>query len=93
MGDLSKFEGGHIAGERLVGAFVTTATLLDLSRATVSKVTSHTRIIERHHVRKEQLTKINTDGMRLSYTVKNFFFEKSQLLQHREQDNRTECSP
>jgi transposase len=41
MGDLSDFERKKIAGASLVGASVTeTATLLGLSRATVSKVMS-----------------------------------------------------
>jgi transposase len=39
MGDLSDFEKGEIAGARLAGAFLTkTATLLGVSRMTVSKV-------------------------------------------------------
>jgi hypothetical protein len=41
MGDLFDFERGHIIGERLAGASVIkTATLLDVLRATVSKVMS-----------------------------------------------------
>jgi transposase len=39
MGDLSDFERGQIVGARLAGASMTkTATSLDVSRATVSKV-------------------------------------------------------
>jgi hypothetical protein len=39
MGDLSDFEGGQSVGVRLAGASLTkTATLLGVSRATVSKV-------------------------------------------------------
>jgi predicted transcriptional regulator len=41
MGDLSDFERGQIVGARLAGAPVTkTATVLGVSRATVSKVMS-----------------------------------------------------
>jgi hypothetical protein len=41
IGDLSDFEGGQIVGAHLAGSSVTkTATLLGVSRATVSKVTS-----------------------------------------------------
>jgi transposase len=41
MGDLSDFERGQIVGARLAGASVTKiTTLLSVSRATVSKVTS-----------------------------------------------------
>jgi transposase len=41
MGDSSNFERGHIVGAQLAGASVTkTATLLGVSRATVSKVIS-----------------------------------------------------
>jgi hypothetical protein len=48
MGDWSGFEIGQIVGARLPGASLTkTATLLGVSRATVSKVMWHTRIMGR----------------------------------------------
>jgi predicted transcriptional regulator len=52
MGDLSDFERGQILGARLAGTFVTkTATLLGVSRATVSEVmsayTNHGKTIQR----------------------------------------------
>jgi predicted transcriptional regulator len=48
MGYLSDFERGHIIAARLSGASVTkTATLLGVSRATVSKVMSASRIMGR----------------------------------------------
>jgi transposase len=63
MGDLSNFERGQIVGARFAGASVTkTATLLGVSRATVSKVvsayTSHgkTTSAKRNNGRKSALT-------------------------------------
>jgi transposase len=63
MGDLSDFERGQIVGARLAGASVIeTATLLGISRATVSKVmsayTNHgkTTSAKRNSGRKSTLT-------------------------------------
>jgi transposase len=63
MEDLSNFERGQIAGVRLAGACVIkTATLLSVSRATVSKVmsayTNHGKTIsvKRNSERKSTLT-------------------------------------
>jgi hypothetical protein len=50
MGDLSDFKRGQIIGAHLAGPSVTkTATLLGVSRATVSKVMSAYMIMGRHH--------------------------------------------
>jgi transposase len=65
MGDLSDFEGGQIVGACLSGASVTkTATLLGVSRSTVSKVmsayTNHgkTTSAKKNSGRKSTLTEI-----------------------------------
>jgi predicted transcriptional regulator len=66
MGDLSDFEIGQNIGARLAGASVTdTATLLGISRATVSKVmsayTNHGKTLsaKRNSARKSTLTEID----------------------------------
>jgi transposase len=71
MGDLSDFERERIVGVRLAGASVIkTATLLGVSRATVSKVTSaytnhgKTRLPKKNSGRKLSLTKRDCSTLR-----------------------------
>jgi predicted transcriptional regulator len=82
MGDLFDFEKGQIIGARLAGASVIkTATLLGVSRATVSKVmsayTNHGKT-----TKEEEGAKIKIDRKRSSYIVKDCF-ENHRLPQHR----------
>jgi hypothetical protein len=75
MGDLFDFERGQIIGARLAGASVRkTATLLSVSKVTVSKVMESwvDNISE-----EEQWAKINIDRKRSSYIEKDCF-EKSR---------------
>jgi predicted transcriptional regulator len=73
MEDLSDFERGQIVGAQLAGAFVIeTATLLGISRATVSKVMS---AYTNHG--KTTSAKINIERERSSYIEKDCF-EKTQ---------------
>jgi predicted transcriptional regulator len=70
MGDLSDLERGQIVGACLARASVIkTATLLGVSRATVSKImsacTNHGKI---NISKEEQWMKINTDRKKLTYT-------------------------
>jgi predicted transcriptional regulator len=84
MEDLTDFERGQIVGMRLGGtSVIKTATLLGVSRATVSKVMSATRIMGRQHLRRgtvgenQHLQKeivVNSEGLLRKIT---------QLLQHR----------
>jgi hypothetical protein len=73
MGDLTDFERGQLIGVRLAGASATkSATLLDISRMTVSKVMlTYTKSWEDNVNKEEQCAKINTDRKRLSYTEKD----------------------
>jgi transposase len=71
MGNLSDFERGHIVGARLAGASVTKpATLLRVSRATLSKVmsayTNHGKITsaKRNSGRKSAFTKRDRSTLR-----------------------------
>jgi transposase len=83
MRGLSEFERGQIVGARLAGASVTeTATLLCVSRATVSKImlayTNHgkTASMKRNSWRKSAMAE------RLSYIEKDCFEKSTKLLQH-----------
>jgi transposase len=83
--DLSDFERGQIIGARLAGASVTkTATILGVSRATVSKV-----MLAYTNHRKTSSAK-RSSGRKSSYTEKECF-EKSQNYCNIG-DSRTECS-
>jgi predicted transcriptional regulator len=75
MGDLSGFQGGQIIGAHLAGATVIkTATLLGVSRMTVSKVMSAYTTRGKTNINEEELwAKINTDRKRSSYIEKDYF--------------------
>jgi hypothetical protein len=78
MGNLFDLERGQSVGVRLAGAFVIkTATLLVVSRATVSKVVSICESWEDNISEEEQWVKINIYRKRSSYTEKDCL-EKSQ---------------
>jgi hypothetical protein len=87
MGDLSDFERGQVVGARLTRASPTkTATLLGISRATVSEVmsadTNHgkTTSAKKNSGRKSALTEADRRTSRRTVS-------KTQLLQHRWQQN------
>jgi transposase len=90
MGDLSDFERGQIVGARLVGASVReTATILVVSRTTVSRIMSayknrgKTTSAKRNSGRKSTLT------TRVCRTLRKIVSKNQELLQHRRQDSRT----
>jgi hypothetical protein len=85
MGDLSNFERGEIVDACLAGESVTkTATLLSVSRATVSEVTAAYMNQEKTtSVKRKSVQKINTDRKRSSYIEKDYLKKITELLQHR----------
>jgi hypothetical protein len=78
MGHLPDFERGQMIDTCLAGASVTkTATLLGVSRVTISKVISTYANYGKNISKEEEWAKINIDRKRSSYIEKDCF-EKSQ---------------
>jgi predicted transcriptional regulator len=92
MRDLYDFERGQIVGARLVGASVTkSATLLGVSRATVSKVMSAHTNHRKSTSAKRNRGRISTVTERDRKYIENDCFEKSQNYCSTG-DSRTQCS-
>jgi IS30 family transposase len=84
MGELSNFERGQIIGACLAGASVTnTATLLCMSRVTVSKVmsayTNHAKTMSAKMNSEQKSTLRERDSCK----VRKIFSKITELLQHR----------